>query len=93
MDTDPQAWPSRIGRVAARWGAGLWSVAPPRVAAALTTLAFAAAEVAAQQQRLVPPKNEDGIKGKPWLTGFVMLVLLAVVLVGAFLKSKRGHQD
>lgn len=52
-----------------------------------------AASTAVAQQRMVPPENNDGITGKPWLTGFVMLVLLAVVLVGAFLKSKRGHQD
>ncbi|MBZ0171835.1 MAG: hypothetical protein K8E66_05600 [Phycisphaerales bacterium] len=66
---------------------------PARMAAFVTTLAVAAAEAAAQQQRLVPPENNDGIEGKPWITGFVMLILLAVVLVGTFLKSKRGHQD
>lgn len=55
-------------------------------------LAGIAAEAAAQQ-RLVPPKNESGIDGRPWLTGFAMIVVLALVVVGAFLKAKRGHQD
>lgn len=65
--------------------------------ARLATLAFGllvfAGEVAAQVERLAPPENNSGIKGKPWLTGFVMLLLVAVVGLGAFLKSKRGHQD
>jgi hypothetical protein len=56
-------------------------------------LAFFAAEALAQAERLTPPENASGIKGKPWLTGFVLLIVVAVVGVGAFLKSKRGHQD
>ncbi len=55
-------------------------------------LAWIVSEAAAQD-RLVPPKNESGIDGHPWLTGFAMVVVLALVLVGAFLKAKRGHQD
>lgn len=48
---------------------------------------------AAGQTGLVPPENNSGIDGKPWLTGFVMILLVGLVGVGAFLKSKRGHQD
>lgn len=59
---------------------------------AMCLLVFAG-EVAAQVERLAPPENNTGIKGKPWLTGFVMLLLVGVVGLGAFLKSKRGHQD
>lgn len=65
----------------------------PRLAAFAVVVAGLVADAAAQQQRLVPPKNNDGIDGRPWMTGFVMLIVLALVLVGAFLKAKRGHQD
>jgi hypothetical protein len=69
---------------------GLWRA---RLSTLTIALLVFAGEVAAQVERLAPPENNTGIKGKPWLTGFVMLLLVGVVGLGAFLKSKRGHQD
>ena len=52
-----------------------------------------AAPVIAQADQLLPPENKDGIKGRGWTAGFITLLLLALVVVASFLKSKRGHQD
>lgn len=64
-----------------------------RVFGAVGGLVLIAAPAAAQAQRLLPPENKDGIDGRAWISGLVLLVVLAMVLFGAFLKTKRGHQD
>lgn len=64
-----------------------------RATVVIASLCVLACQAAAQVDRLVPPENNRGIDGKPWLTGFVTILLVALVGVGAFLKSKRGHQD
>lgn len=63
-----------------------------RVASAGLALTFFAAGALAQTD-LNPPENESGIEGKPWTSSAVALLAVGVVLAGAFLKSKRGHQD
>jgi len=67
------------------------SVVSRAVSAGLVLAFFAAGALA--QGDLNPPENESGIEGKPWMSSAVALLAVGVVLVGAFLKSKRGHQD
>lgn len=67
--------------------------ASARVYVCLLALLASAAPVMAQAEQLLPPENKDGIKGKTWMAGFITLLLLALVVVAAFLKTKRGHQD
>ena len=74
-------------------GFGTCRVLRSQAALGVLALMSACAPALAQSDRLLPPENKPGIDGRPWISGFIMLVLLALVLVGAFLKSKRGHQD
>jgi hypothetical protein len=64
-----------------------------RAVSAGVVLAMAAGPALAQAQDLLPPENKEGIKGRAFISGFAALLLVALVLAGAFLKSKRGHQD
>lgn len=63
-----------------------------RAATAAMTLALFTAGASAQA-RLNAEQLKLDLDGKPWITGFVSVLLLAIVGVAAFLKSKRGHQD
>lgn len=78
--------------VRARAGRALGSVAC-RVFGAAVGLAMIAAPAAAQAQDLLPPQNKDGIEGRAWISGLVLLMLIAMVQFAAFMKTKRGHQD
>lgn len=64
-----------------------------RLTVAGLALLASAAPVIAQADQLLPPENKDGIKGRGWTAGFITLLLLALVVVASFLKTKRGHQD
>jgi len=48
---------------------------------------------AAQVERLLPPENKDGIKGKGFISAAVLLLVLAMVVFAAFMKTKRTHED
>ena len=67
--------------------------ASARVWIGASALLASAAPVLAQAEQLLPPENKDGIKGRGWTAGFITLLLLALVVVASFLKTKRGHQD
>lgn len=67
--------------------------ASARVYVGAAALLVSAGPALAQAQQLLPPENEDGIKGKTWMSGFITLLLLSLVVSASFLKSKRGHQD
>ena len=72
---------------------GLMTGLASRGAVAALALLATVGPALAQAEQLLPPENKTGIKGKAWTSGFITILLLAVVLVGAFLKTKRGHQD
>ena len=74
-------------------GPGVLSRLASRAAVGALALLVTAGPALAQAQQLLPPENKEGIKGKAFISGFVAILLLALVLVGAFLKTKRGHQD
>ena len=67
--------------------------ASARVWIGAVALLASAAPVLAQAEQLLPPENKDGIKGMTWRAGCVTVLLLVLVVVAAFLKTKRGHQD
>ena len=67
--------------------------ASARLTLGVLGLMVSAAPALAQAGQLLPPENEDGIKGKTWISGFVTILLLALVVVASFLKTKRGHED
>lgn len=64
-----------------------------RGAVAALTLLATVGPALAQAEQLLPPENKEGIKGKPFLSGLIAILLVSAVLTGAFLKTKRGHQD
>jgi hypothetical protein len=78
-------------QVAARPGVRGWLAS--RAAPAVMLVAVSAGQAFAQTEQLLPPENKAGINGKVWTSGLITVLLLALVCVGAFLKTKRGHQD
>jgi len=56
-------------------------------------LAMIVGPAAAQVERLLPPENKDGIKGKGFISAAVLLLVLAMVVFAAFMKTKRTHED
>ena len=67
---------------------GMW-----RFVGAAVGLAMIVGPAAAQAQQLLPPENKEGIKGKAWISGAVLLLVLAMVAFAAFMKTKRTHED
>ena len=45
------------------------------------------------EQRPLPPRLSDEVKGKPLMTILTALILTGMVLGAAGMPSKRGHQD
>ena len=50
-----------------------------RVFGAVAGLALIAVPAMAQAQSLKPPENKDGIDGRAWISGFVLLLVLGMV--------------
>lgn len=67
--------------------------ASARLCLAAIALLVSAGPVIAQTGQLLPPENEDGIKGRTWISGFISVFLLSLVVFASFMKSKRGHED
>jgi hypothetical protein len=64
-----------------------------KTACGLLALAGAAITASAQTRELLPPENEQGIEGRTFMVILVLAILAGIILVGAFLKATRGHQD
>lgn len=64
-----------------------------RLVGAAIGLAMIVGPAAAQAERLLPPENKDGIKGKGFISSAVLLLVLAMVVFAAFMKTKRTHED